>query len=385
MSYSKKRKCLQAERQPKSIFSLSICCVDKMAQYQPKPRLTRLDNNRHAYIVSTPTSLISTNLKESEPPNSKMEESLHLRDLELMMHWCTTTYRSMARNSTGEVLWQTVIPQLALRYPSLRHGLLALSALQLADHYADICPHRKRRYLISARDHQRQALAGIQIHGAEDCSATPSNAHFALCCTMVVFSFAYCLIDDADDEDDESEQPDILDEFIELFHLTRWLVSAMQLSIDRVATGELSSLLEPEEPMPTMPNMTRLVMLPLQRLNENEALRDPAHEKDVYGKTIEYLTLTLEQLMNRGDPTYFAFCWAFQIPVRFLDLLHERQPFALVVLAHYAVILHGIRDLWWMGDWGLRILKKIGSELDPEWRQLISWPIDATGCDVPSP
>jgi hypothetical protein len=36
-----------------------------------------------------------------------------------------------------------------------------------------------------------------------------------------------------------------------------------------------------------------------------------------------------------------------------------------------------------MGDWGTRILREIGELLEPEWRELISWPIDATGCFIP--
>jgi hypothetical protein len=87
--------------------------------------------------------------------------------------------------------------------------------------------------------------------------------------------------------------------------------------------------------------------------------------------------------MGGGEPTDFAFCWAYRIPVRFQDLIRERQPFALVVLAHYAVVLHHLHESWWMGSWGTRILNEIVDYLDPEWRELISWPIDATGCLVP--
>jgi hypothetical protein len=35
-----------------------------------------------------------------------------VKDLELMMHWCTETYKSMAGDPTSERIWQTTIPQL---------------------------------------------------------------------------------------------------------------------------------------------------------------------------------------------------------------------------------------------------------------------------------
>lgn len=309
-----------------------------------------------------------------------MEETLNLQDLELIMYWCTTTYRSMARDHTAEPLWQTVIPQLSLQFPSLRHGLLGLSALQLAG--ATTSTGRKWQYLDSARKHQAHALAGIRLDGVQDLTTAQCNASFALCCVLLVFSYAYCLIDDEEKDDEEKEgkeQPDILDEFHEVFELTRWLVSAMMMTIDRVAAGELSPLVRPKVIRPTMPDMSQLVVSSLRRRNAFEAQRDPAHEKEVYDQAIEHLRSSLEQLMNGGEPKDFAFCWAFRVPVRYQDLVRERKPFALVVLAHYAVILHHLRDSWWMADWGIRILRAIDNCLEPGSRHLISWPIDATG------
>jgi len=314
-----------------------------------------------------------TTTTTSLPPN--MEETLCLQDLELMMHWCTTTYRSMARHSMVEALWQTVIPQLSLRFPSLRHGLLALSALQLAG--TSTSSGRKWRYLVLARGHRRHALVGISLDGVQDLSTAQCNATFALCCVLLVFSFAYCLIDE--DVVEDEEQADILDEFLEVFELTRWLVSAMMMTMDRVAAGELYPLVNPEPTRPTMPDMSQLVLSSLRRQNERESQLDPSHEKEVYEQAIEHLRSSLEQLMNGREPKDFAFCWAFRIPVRYQDLVCERKPFALVILAHYAVILHHLRDSWWMGDWGVRILREVDACLEPQFRHLISWPIDATG------
>lgn len=386
-----------------------------LSRYPPRPRLTRLDTKpRSTSSFSSVSSADMSDVSVSLPPSTavvaatmtdlvapsdqpapreeassltattlfppKMEEPLHLLDLELMMHWCTTTYRSMARDHAAETLWQMTIPQLSLRFPALRHGLLALSALQLARDTSSSA--RKWRYLVSAREHQTHALAGVQFDSAEDLTTAQCNAAFALCCVLVVFPFAYCLIDDSDVEDEE-ERPEVLDEFLEVFELTRWLVGAMMLMMDRVDSGELYPLVRPEPTRPTMPDMSQLVISALRRRNAAEAERDPSHEADVYEQALEHLRYSLEQLMGGGEPKDFAFCWAFRIPVRFQDLVREREPFALVVLAHYAVVLHHMHQSWWMGNWGTRILKEIADCLDPEWRELICWPIDATGCLVP--
>lgn len=322
---------------------------------------------------------VSKSEEDQKPPAAlplDMNETLHPDDMELMMYWCTTTYRSMARDKVSEPLWQTVIPQLSLRHPPLRHGLLAFSALQLAGASAN--PSRKRRLLVAAREHQSQALEWIRFDGMENLTTAQCNATFALCSVLLAFSFAYCVVDN-DVLGDDGQLFDTLDEFLEIFELTRWLVSAMMMTIDCVSAGDLHPLVQPETTRPTMPDTSRLVVLALLRQNEVEAERDPTHEKEVYDQAIEHLRAALEHLNNGGEPRDFAFCWAFRIPLRYQDLLREREPFALVVLAHYAVILHRLRESWWMGNWGMRILKEVDNNLESEYRRLISWPIDATG------
>ncbi|KAF3387750.1 hypothetical protein F1880_001314 [Penicillium rolfsii] len=388
-----------------------------LSRYPPHPRLTRLDTKSRS--SSSLSSLSSADMSDvpvsvSRPSSTaagaatmtdlvtpsdqpapgeeassrtatarfppKMDDSLHLLDLEFMMHWCTSTYRSMARDHAAEALWQMAIPQLSLQFPALRHGLLALSALQLARDTTNAA--RKWRYLVSAREHQAHALAGVQFDSADDLTTAQCNAAFALCCVLVVFPFAYCLIDDSEDED-EKERPQVLDEFLEVFGLTRWLVGTMILLMDRVGSDELHPLVRPASTRPTMPDMSQLVISALKRRNRAEAERDPSHEADVYEQALEHLHYSLERLMGGGDPKDFAFCWAFRIPVRFQDLVRAKEPFALVILAHYAVVLHHMHQSWWMGNWGTLILKEIADCLDHEWRELICWPIDATGCLVP--
>ncbi|CAP99523.1 hypothetical protein E8E15_007828 [Penicillium rubens] len=368
-----------------------------LSQYPPRPRLTRLDNkhNKHGSFIpsistspSSPTAMTESSPSQSNPQprqehpptclSTHIEETLHLKDLELMMHWCTETYKSMAGDPTSERIWQTTIPQLSLRHPALRQGILALSALHLA---STSTSSGRWRYLETARSYQAQALAGLRIESDEDAPEAESQATFALCCIMIVFTFGFCQIDSETNSDEE--QPDVLDEFFEVFQLTRWLVSILVTSTERIIASELNPLLHPEDPPPTMPDMWRLVVLSLQRQNDIEAMRDPTHLTDLYDSAIEHLSHSLEQLMKGGEPKVFAFSWSFRIPAEFLELLEARRPFALVVLAHYAVILHHLRDSWWMGDWGNMILQEIGEILDPEWQDLINWPIDATGCFLP--
>ena len=75
--------------------------------------------------------------------------------------------------------------------------------------------------------------------------------------------------------------------------------------------------------------------------------------------------------------------WPMDVGASMIDMLAAKDPVALVVLAHYAVILHHLHNLWWIRDWGTRILHEILDSVDAEWHELMRWPIDATGCVWP--
>ncbi|BCR95789.1 uncharacterized protein AKAW2_20729S [Aspergillus luchuensis] len=297
---------------------------------------------------------------------------LNIQDLELMMQWCTTTYRSVSRNTSVEGIWQGVVPREAMRHPFLMHGILALSALDLGFN----CPSGppKDYYIRTAQAHQSRAVTGLsKIAGRLDQSNC--NAAFALSSIMVVFSFALPRT--------TNKLGDVLNELLNIFRFTRGSVDVQGGIINWVADGEFSPLLECDTSQPTMPDTSRLAIMSLTRMNADLASRDPAHDKDTYDTTIRYLSYSLDKLARGGETMIIAFQWIFQIPPRYLDLLQQRQPFALAILAHYAVIIHSLRGHWWMGEWGARLIREIGQRLGADWKDSISWVVDATGCYIP--
>ncbi|PWY86924.1 Zn(II)2Cys6 transcription factor [Aspergillus heteromorphus CBS 117.55] len=301
---------------------------------------------------------------------------LNIQDLELMMQWCTTTYRSVSRNSLVEGIWQGVVPREAMRHPFLMHGILALSALHLA--FSSPPGPTKDDYIRTAQTHQSQAVAGLsKVTGSLDRSNC--NAAFALSSIMVVFSFALPITAART----ATPPAGVLDELFEIFRFTRGSVDVQGEIIESVADGEFSPLLEYDNSQPKMPDTSRLAIMSLSRMNATLAGRDAAHEKDTYDTTIRYLGYSLDKLARGGETMIIAFQWIFQIPPRYLDLLRARQQFALVILAHYAVIIHSLRGHWWMGEWGARLIREIGQHLGADWRDSISWVVDATGCYVP--
>jgi hypothetical protein len=77
--------------------------------------------------------------------------------------------------------------------------------------------------------------------------------------------------------------------------------------------------------------------------------------------------------------------WPTRVSQDYLDLLKERDPAALVVLAHYCILLEPLEKNWYMSGFRKRLLTKIYKQLDEEWRQWLQWPLRQVGLDLGSP
>ncbi|KAK1977547.1 Upc2 protein [Colletotrichum cereale] len=59
----------------------------------------------------------------------------------------------------------------------------------------------------------------------------------------------------------------------------------------------------------------------------------------------------------------------------FIDVLKQRRPEALVILAFYAVLLHWCRDFWVFADAGQFMIRSIAAHLGDYWSEWLAFPI----------
>ncbi|EEU43745.1 uncharacterized protein NECHADRAFT_82849 [Fusarium vanettenii 77-13-4] len=69
-----------------------------------------------------------------------------------------------------------------------------------------------------------------------------------------------------------------------------------------------------------------------------------------------------------------AFSWPQIMDAEFEGLLYKRNPEALLVLAHFAVVLHWCRRHWIFSQVGCYLLNSIASELGQGWGTWLQWP-----------
>lgn len=340
------------------------------------------------YMATTPANWSTTTESASSPAMTSIADpmnhplahfapagELNHTELELMVQWCTDTYRSVAHQPSVEWIWHAAVPREALQRPFLLHGILAVSALHL---FFRTTGDTQAHYLRTAHAHRQHAEEGLS-QALRALDASNCNAAFAVCSMLTVFSFALPLA--ARRTPTAAHSP--LDELCHIMRHTHQSMSSLCEIVYWVGRGDLHALIECDETAPRMPDTSRLAIMALARLNDTLATQSPQHEKRVFDRALDALGHSLDQLARGGELLLSAFRWIVQIPPRFIELLHERHPFALVILAHYAVVLHLLRERWWVGDWGARVIQAVGRSLEWEWRKALGWVLDATGCILP--
>lgn len=60
---------------------------------------------------------------------------------------------------------------------------------------------------------------------------------------------------------------------------------------------------------------------------------------------------------------------------RFIELVGEAKPRALVVLAHYFALMEILRSWWYIGNTGSREVRAIAAHLPARWQTLLEWPL----------
>lgn len=98
---------------------------------------------------------------------------------------------------------------------------------------------------------------------------------------------------------------------------------------------------------------------------------------DAYGYAIHVLELIFAVAAASPHPPSDALLkiWIHFISNRYIELLSERQPGSLVILAHYAVLLRRSRDQYWYLEGVAEKLLNIANAFVPmEWRSWLDWP-----------
>ncbi|BCS21802.1 uncharacterized protein APUU_30027A [Aspergillus puulaauensis] len=384
----------------------------------------------HHQSTASSTSSIESNSSEDRDnarPTSgdvgPVVDTMNPDDRRLFEHWAAATEQSLTHSKGKDLSWQSTIRRQSATHPALRHSTLALSAVQLALE-GEAGSAKRKSLLQDARRHYNDAVDKFPSlddspgdTSESTCDAAFSTASILFMCELTSpslaedgFSFSRSADssspkpkeDQSQEQDQEQDQEKdqkrqktdheeasppssapaghsrTLQELLNIFTTVRALSPSSKV-LDVVEKGKLKALFSETDPYHQLPSTYTLTILAMRNLNTASAKKDSLHETSVYDDAITKLDRSLEMLSKGGEPTMIALRWMFRVPPRYLELVREKNPLALIVFAHYCAVLHHLRDRWWMGDWGSRLVKEISQLLGPERMGSILWASDIVG------
>ncbi|KAK9326114.1 hypothetical protein V1517DRAFT_312762 [Lipomyces orientalis] len=302
--------------------------------------------------------------------SSQVTSDHYTHDLELMHHYSTQTYRTLSEIPDFQEIWKTVIPKEALAHRFLMHGILALSALHLSRISSEKGQNRMV-YIELATEHQSLALS---LFRTELNRITPSNCNalFAFSSILSILTFASSQCAGID------QRMTPIEEILWVFGLLRGVYQILHAAWDYIQMGQLGPVVRGLR-ADGGDTVADEALAALDYLDQVNKVNRDLDVKEACSTAIRKLRDCFQQFNAKCQSVRIAMAWPIFIPHAYVTLLKSREPMALVILAHYCVILRWVDWSWFLTGWGEKVIREIYQCLDASWRPCIQWPIKIVG------
>ncbi|KAH7067641.1 hypothetical protein BKA63DRAFT_121959 [Paraphoma chrysanthemicola] len=295
-----------------------------------------------------------------------------LSEIELTYHWTTTTCQSLSIWPSGAAGWRSLMEDVAFHHQHVLHLMFALTALQLSQ-----CrPDRREAYVAKADYHYEKALSAV----TPDLAAIDSNN----CDAIFVSVQLICFVNWA-----RGPEPG---EFLAFGEHGRsdWLVMfrGIRTTLSSYGRHNFTKTLEPAKrsklrPLPPMEEPCDY-MEQLSELRAHVTAVCLLSEKDDNAQAIDILQECYFNRYNGVDSElHVSFAWLYKLSDAFLDRLQAHDSIALVIYAHFVVLMHEMERFWYLKGWTHHVMSGIFAALATEHIAWIRWPMAKIGWIAP--
>ncbi|KAJ5597832.1 hypothetical protein N7537_007916 [Penicillium hordei] len=348
------------------------------AQFRFKPSKYQSEDCKPKNKTRQPFSqTVSTKVQYKDPSSSTLQNSqdtVSFADLRLFHHFVTDTYRTLGDEATDRnQVWRTHVPQWGFSTPSIFHLILALAAL----HLGYLHPEARDQYILQADDHFTFGIRSV--------SAILSSLNSENCQSIYMSTVLICLIYFA-----HGPKPGEYLVFsdtgkAEWLVLMRGVRSTLFSCHDKIFTGVLEIQTDPaiQGVSPLLQDELgehQSHLKALGRFMDSQASRSSTSH--IYIDALENLSEMFEEAYRylsagKDGVNLMAplFGWIYRRHEEFICLLEEKEPFALVILAYWCILLKFMRSSWLMIAWDRHVIAGIRQSLGTEFHHWIEWPV----------
>ena len=321
------------------------------------------------------TSSARTEISRISSPDLLESRERRLSELRLLHQYTTKTCFNIILNPESDPvtleIWQTAIPNVAFKNDALLNSLYAVTVL----HLAKTEPYNKER-LETYRDYLDQA---VRQHNNDVANLSRVNADAACLTTNFLRLAAFAII-----QERELTPYTPPAQWLRMtrggadVHRAAWnFIEHVEDSVSMRLIRNLPVLTEPET-LYTEEHQQGVLHL-LHRSQDHEATELWGPEvQEAYAGAIGVIGSTLKAIVAQDRRTSICrrlITFPMLIPQRYMELVLEMRPRALVILAHFFFLLASFTDIWFIGDTGPREVRGIKTVLSGEWLDMLNWSI----------
>lgn len=297
--------------------------------------------------------------------------SLNVVDLELLHNYDTSTAYTLESIPALQTFLRLTVPRMAFSHPFLLHAILAISALHLAHFKRDLRAH----YLSQANYHYHAALPTVTSLLSATINEDTCRALYIFSTLSSIFTLGMGPKPGDFLVFDEEGAADWLIRF-------RGVRALMESQPGVLQHSELSPLFsisarQMDQPAPKNQHLQSLRQLIIERASNLPDVHVFIAALDDLAQSFpDSYTLGLRSTQTSLQ---IVFVWLYRLSDDFVQHLQKRNAVALVVLAHFCVLLNSLSSIWWIKGWVEHLLAAIYAELDAEHRMWINWPMEEIG------
>ncbi|KMU82266.1 hypothetical protein CIHG_00052 [Coccidioides immitis H538.4] len=277
--------------------------------------------------------------------------------------------------SRARKLWQHAIPQQAQLFPFLLNNLLSLAAL----HLAHLRPSEQERFTYLAAKHQSQCIKAAQRRKPgithENCSAVIVCSGLLLLHELAVLHPSYFV---------HARSTDPLDEFLDKVLLMRRILILWKMGMPMFKTGPVRDLVLHSHKMHGARSpVLRDARAATEQLRElNACLTGGENERAAYAAAIDRLWECYEEALCIPSDWVMTISWPFYVPELYIELLTQKRPLALVIIAHFVTLLSFPANRWWANGWPGPVVRALERNVEGPWRVALEWPARMVGVEI---
>ncbi|KAI9932500.1 hypothetical protein ASPWEDRAFT_47002 [Aspergillus wentii DTO 134E9] len=305
---------------------------------------------------------------------SSPSKGFELRDLELMHKFSTETYRSLCNDSSDYHVWQIMMPRKALEYDFLLSGILALAALHMA---SAMEPAAALSYIDTALQYHN--LAFSPFRKAID-NLTPLNCDAVFAHSLITTVIGIALPQLTAERDEGSS---MTENIIVVFELLQGVSKILRISRPWLKTRFFPTRIDFwDEATLQVDSESGAAMDRLAVLNDDIFANADTEHHRINKDAISLLRRCFGRFSSPADAAS-VLAWLAAVDKVFVYRMRCREPFSLLILMHWGVLLgelHG--QFWWAKNSGKALVSELLVALhpgDPRWDSSWRWPQQKLG------